>query len=333
MKSTLTEQIVEELLNAVDDGNVDEVLKKYSYSKGPLYHALAQATAELEGRLYILEETSEKAMTEYEQAEAKTQTMQARVAELIAQEKKLCEHLSLYDRKTRKQEELLNCVDSLAQQGFSASHLKQLHAVLDRMANSAGEKPNQVIDRFFRGVEQYGGLQNLEKTGRGYQKRIKEMKEQAGQLAAEIASLTSQRDQVAAAIESIRKNALREIEATSKQVQQNLQTLMNKTGEVADLEFEAGVLAKEIGLVRILFSDDPAQWGTLSRYEIQRMLAGIILWSQDGDKNNITLPQPPKQLKDRMIFLSKGGINIAEVLGWILRGTLTIEDKKILASR
>ena len=50
--TTLTQTITSELLDAVDDdGALKAVLQRHSRSKGPLYHALAQASSEMQQRL------------------------------------------------------------------------------------------------------------------------------------------------------------------------------------------------------------------------------------------------------------------------------------------
>ena len=51
-RMTLKQTISDELLNSVaDPGKLEEVVRKYSRSKGPFYAALCVATTELLGRL------------------------------------------------------------------------------------------------------------------------------------------------------------------------------------------------------------------------------------------------------------------------------------------
>ena len=52
---TLKRTITEQLLNCVDDpGGLEEVFRRHSRSKGPLYSALAEATGQLQRRLEAL---------------------------------------------------------------------------------------------------------------------------------------------------------------------------------------------------------------------------------------------------------------------------------------
>jgi len=81
--NTLTNEITRELLDAVGNpAGLEAVFQQHSHSKGPFYHALAQATASLTEHFSTLAQKCKEAEKEYQQRQQQAKGTKQELASL-----------------------------------------------------------------------------------------------------------------------------------------------------------------------------------------------------------------------------------------------------------
>jgi len=161
--TTLTNTITQELLDAVDNpAELDAVLKKHSHSKGPLYHAVAQATTRLQQQLR--DDSTEISQIRAKGKELRDQahTLENHCRELEVKGQSLEEKTRQAEASLVKVNELLDQVKALRGLGFGPDELSRLHDLLAGIATSQGTKPENAVGAFFRHVSQYESIVSLE---------------------------------------------------------------------------------------------------------------------------------------------------------------------------
>ena len=153
---TLTRTIFEELLDSVGEpGGLDEVLRKRSRSKGPLYAALSDATMELTHRL-------ERLGDRVQAADARGTELDDEVAESEGYRDGLIEQIDALDIQVKDSESRLEDAngvlvkaEQLSSLGFGEMELVRLHETLAQFAAAAGALPEESIAQFFETVTRY----------------------------------------------------------------------------------------------------------------------------------------------------------------------------------
>ena len=150
---TLKERISQELLDSIGDPVVlEEVLKRHSRSKGPLYLGLAQATTELCERLAF-------AFSEIGDAEEQRQSLAAQLEALSKQKQglqmavqELTEQIDAGESRLEESRGLLDRADELADSGFGEAELQRLIELLAELAAAEGASLREGINQFFATV-------------------------------------------------------------------------------------------------------------------------------------------------------------------------------------
>ncbi|MFH1141996.1 MAG: hypothetical protein V1724_10150 [Chloroflexota bacterium] len=152
--TTMTEQITQELLDAADQGTpIDDVLKAHAASKGPLYNALAAATAQMSGRLLNQTRREQTLRSSCAALEAQKEAEETRCQELKLQAQFLDASRKESKQRVDEARGLLDLAASLARQGFGQTELERLSSFLSELAASAGLPPQEGISTFFAFLE------------------------------------------------------------------------------------------------------------------------------------------------------------------------------------
>lgn len=160
---TLTNQILDELVDcAADPDGLEEVLRKYVRSKGPLYSALAQATSHIRKRL---EDTSRHLL----EAETRKDELYEEVGSLEELQRRLSGEVQELEEQAKGSETqlsdvcgLLDRADELAGLGFGEEQLRRLRELLANMAACQGAQGEEGIAQFFETVERYESVVSLD---------------------------------------------------------------------------------------------------------------------------------------------------------------------------
>ena len=116
---TLTEKIAQQLLDATDNpAALEAVFQQHSHSKGPLYSALAQATATLKGRFSTLAQKCKGAETEYQECHQQGKAAKEQLASLEKARAAKAKELAELEEKVKGTKELLDQAKALAGMGF-----------------------------------------------------------------------------------------------------------------------------------------------------------------------------------------------------------------------
>ncbi len=183
---TLTQTITEELLNYLGEpGGIEQVLQKYSRSKGPLYSALASATVEMRQRISHLQQ-------QIREAEAKSGPLKNEVANMERTRDELQERvLGLEDqlddceRRLEEASGILSRVDRLARCGFGEEELNRLHELLALIAAESGSMPEESVAQFFETVARYETVVSLGLETKRSETRAAQAKSEADRWGAE----------------------------------------------------------------------------------------------------------------------------------------------------
>ena len=172
--ATLTETIVEKLLDAVDDpAELQCVLQEHGHSKGPLYLALAQATTQLVERLAELSTKCQEVREDYQRKQAAVQASEAKLADLDRRLSARTDELTALEQRVEQKKAVLDQAKVLHGLGFGLDELTRLYELLAQTAISQGAKTSQAIDLFFKMAEQYTGIVSLELEAKAAEADIK----------------------------------------------------------------------------------------------------------------------------------------------------------------
>ena len=161
--ATLTETIAQELLAAADEpSRLDAVLRQYGHSKGPLYHALAQATALLTERLTGLSHESKEAEKECRERQQHLRVAEQELASMEQGWATKAQELTAIDERLQERQELLDQANKLACLGFGLTELSRLRDLLAQVAASQGAPPEEGVAQFFHTVERYERIVSLD---------------------------------------------------------------------------------------------------------------------------------------------------------------------------
>lgn len=150
---TRTEQIAQELLDAVDrPDQVDAVLARHVGSKGPLYAALARATATLKEQLPGLAQKAKEAQDQCRTRQEQVKVFDREVASRRQQRGALAKEIVKTEAKLKENRDLLGQVARLKAQGFGPDELARLHDVLAQVAAAKGAAPEDGVAQFFQMV-------------------------------------------------------------------------------------------------------------------------------------------------------------------------------------
>ena len=112
---TLTETIAQELLAAADEpSRLEAVLRQYGRSKGPLYHALARATALLTEHLTRLSHESKEAEKECRERQQHLRVAEQELASMEQGWATKAKELTAIDERLQERQEFPDQANKLA---------------------------------------------------------------------------------------------------------------------------------------------------------------------------------------------------------------------------
>lgn len=160
---SIKETIIKELLDHISEpAGLEEVYKRHSRSKGPLYSALAEATNELRLEYEDLLQKIRQMSAQRDEAESEIQTLEERRRSLELKAQGLEGELGPKEERLSNVQGLLSAADRLEGQGFTAENLDRLFDFLAGVAASQGELPEDGVTKFFEVLDQWGGVVSVE---------------------------------------------------------------------------------------------------------------------------------------------------------------------------
>lgn len=161
----LTDLIERDLLAALDGASpVDDVLHRYAGSKGPLYAALARATAAASERLSLMQAELDQGRQEVSALAGKTRDEAGRShkarREAMAAEAQLRKLRAALEHETA----LLGEAQRLRAAGFDEASLAALSAVFSRAAQAQGAATAEIAGRFVSAAQAVSDLPGLERA-------------------------------------------------------------------------------------------------------------------------------------------------------------------------
>jgi len=204
--TTLTQTITSELLDAVDDdGALKAVLQRHSRSKGPLYHALAQATSQLHHRLDKARTDLSGTETQRKRIEDRVQALAQQCEELDARRQALEQQVSQSESRLCETKELLDRAEALAGLGFGLDQLTRLHELLAHIAASQGATPEEGVRQFFDTVGHYEHIVSLDLESKRAESRAAQAKAEMERWEAEARRRESQSKARISAIDTVER--------------------------------------------------------------------------------------------------------------------------------
>ena len=295
---TLREKITEELLYSIGDpAGLEDVLKRHSRSKGPLYLGLAQATTGLCERLAF-------AFSEIGYAEEQKESLAEQVETLGEQHQKLQESVQRLNHEVREAETklgdihgILDRVDQLAEAGFGGSELLRLSELIPAIAGDRGI----TFDQLAKLLDQFGSVEAMLDARQGLARKLGT---EVSKLEAQVEALVQERESAHQAIVAVKENALQEVQTVEKRAKHQVDTLLQEAVEVGKLRAQAEELGDLIKSARLLKSGDPEKWKLLPRVIVQHLLMVVGVWAA-AEGRDVPLTPP------RAVSHGKGLLNQA----------------------
>jgi len=178
---SIKETILKELLDHISEPTgLEEVYKRHSRSKGPLYSALAEATNELRLEYEDLLQKIRQMSAQRDQAESEMQTLEERRRSLELKAQGLEGERGPKEERLSNVQGLLNAADRLEGQGFTAENLDMLYEFLAGISASEGASPGEGVAKFFEVLEGWGGVVSMELEAQRAQRKTDTAKAEAG---------------------------------------------------------------------------------------------------------------------------------------------------------
>ena len=160
---TLTEQITERLLDAVDEpGGLDAVYREFSKSRGPYYGALAAATAELQEQFESASDVYKDLAAEHRELTQDVTVLHDQQIELQKSVQTLAGEVQTAEQRLEESHESLDWLDQLTNAGFGPDELSRIHEILAQIAAENGGLPEEGAAGFFKFVERFESIISFE---------------------------------------------------------------------------------------------------------------------------------------------------------------------------
>jgi chromosome segregation ATPase len=145
----LTDVIEAELLATLEgDGEPQSVLDKFSASKGPLYAAIARATAKATTRFAEVCSKVRDTRAHLRDAEAQATDAEKRAREAERRAKAAEKRLAEVTQARERDRPLLDAAEALRADGFDDAALGRLRSALLAVAQAEGTRPADAVGRF-----------------------------------------------------------------------------------------------------------------------------------------------------------------------------------------
>jgi chromosome segregation ATPase len=213
----------------------------------------------------------------------------------------------------------IDLTEKILAQGVKASDLPEWTHILSKVNIS----PNHL-------AEEVNKFSSVEKLCQARLEKAKELEKQIPKLSSQVEALTTERDNVSAAIVALRDSCLSQIDGFAIKTQEYMAALMNKAADYGELKEKAAALSQEMALAIAIRELKPELWSKVSIEIIRNLLRAILIWCSSDTKNNLELKSPPDSLSDKLTIYSWKRVYLYEILQWALGGLFTDEEKDAL---
>ena len=158
----LTAIIEEELLATIGtDTDPEVVIHRYQASKGPLYAALARATARAQDQFDAVASDLESATQALETLQAQARALTGQIAQLQTDKAAVTAQRSALQSQVDRHQARLDALRQLGQQGFDQPTLDRFAGLIQEMATTTQQTPPATARQFFAYVQDYAHLVQL----------------------------------------------------------------------------------------------------------------------------------------------------------------------------
>lgn len=176
----LTELIEQELLATLDGGtDPQEIMRRYSGSKGPLYAALAKATAEATRRFTVERQRLQETQGRRKRAEELSVEAGRLAKEGERQQKAAQKELERLGAAIQVRQGLLDRANGLREVGFDADSLAALGRTFAQVAKATGDAPAKAVARFLKMAGDFESVVAFEGKLREAEERAKKAETEA----------------------------------------------------------------------------------------------------------------------------------------------------------
>jgi len=208
---SLTDEIYRELLDGLEKGlNWEQILAKYSTSKGPLYNAITRFFTEVKPKIVALNEEKRRVQSELDQAgltldsmDRKIKEAESNIASLEERGNVLNEQVETLEAKLAEKSELAKHLLELERLGFNSERLKQLQEALKEIGMRLGFSGKEAVNKFFDALKHYETVLRAELQLKGLQTQIDTKKLEAENWQAKEEALRRKHDDLKEALEAV----------------------------------------------------------------------------------------------------------------------------------
>jgi len=193
-------------------------------------------------------------------AESRAATAQADAARWEAEAKSA-------EIRSKARVEAIKVTEELLDQGVKGNDLANWKRILGQTGVTP-EELSKLLDR-------YGSIEALAMARKD---RADELQIESSGLERQVTELTQERNNIAAAIQAVTDQGIRQIKKASSQVTKQMDSLVKEAAEVGQLRAEAADLGGWVEAARLLRSGNPESWKQLPPEVIGHSLMVALTW-------------------------------------------------------
>ncbi len=333
---SLTETIEAELLHTLEGGGEPgEVIARYSGSKGPLYSALARATArgsvELARiRQQLAEVRGHLAQAQRDAATAESRGHKAQVVAAAAEARtsELAEAVAHAERVLRQAE-------ALRAQGCGDETLAAIGRLIAAVADGDGIPPAEAVTRLLEAGEHHGRLVDFEAQALAVERRLQRAQSELARLTPTVAALRDEREVIKAGLAAIAadgtsqlaraqqvavtalQEAQRAAQGALQQAGMRAQSQAQAAEQAAErslagyrrLTREAALLEQDVTFARLLRDPDARYWQVVAPSSWQVVIARLAAWA------GAVVPDLPVPIPEPVKGVVAGSVSYPAVYG------------------
>ena len=302
---SITETIEAELLQALEgSGEPGAVIARYSGSKGPLYSALARATAKAVTELAAIQQQLAKVRGRLAQAQREADTAESR--EHRAQDAAAAAEARLRNLAERvaHAEGVLQQAEALRAQGCDGEVLAALANLISAVAGGDGITPAEAVTRLLEAGDHRAHLVDFQTQAEAAERRLQQAQSELARLTPAIAALREERGQIKAGLAAIAADGMGQLAkaqqvavAAVQKVQGAAELAVQQAGTRARLEAEAtkqavaqtladyqgltreaALLEQDVTFARLLREPDADYWQVVAPSSWQMVLTRLFAW-------------------------------------------------------
>lgn len=321
---SLTETIEAELLQTLEgSGEPGEVITRYSGSKGPLYSALARATAkgsvelarirqqlaEVRGHLAQAQRDAATAESKGHKAQDVADAAEARLRDLAG--------------GVAQAEQVLRQAEALRAQGCGEETLAAIGRLIAAVADGEGIPPEEAVTRLLAAGEHHGHLVDFEARAVAAEGRLQRTQSELKRLTPAVQALREEREALKAGLAAIAADgtsqlakaqqvavtALQKVQRAAELVVQQAGAAAQAQAQAAEqaaerslagyrrLTREAATLEHDITFARVLRDPDAGYWQVVAPSTWQVVITRLAAWAGAVAPDlSVPIPDPVKGL-------------------------------------